>query len=325
MLAKVPTKRLDGKSSFVALTQYIASQAAALTHSEQIWDIEAVAQEMEHIASLNERVKDAVYHYVLSWPSGEDPTDQQAFDSVTATLTALNMRDHQWVAALHRNTGHVHTHVEVNRINPETLKSIYPKGDWLVLDQTCRKLELKYGWSHDRGPHSVEMGRNNTPRIARNQPDLNDDAKAARTTGARDFSSWNGRESFQEWVGKEPAQQLKRVVEKPGAKWQHVHDVLGTFNLEYRTKGSGAVVVDRDSPEKLHAKASHVGRFATLQRLEEHLGVFDSPQREPVRDRTNEQASTLEPKAKSYGNETERSASSAGQRQVCRETLYERY
>ncbi len=98
---------------------------------------------MEHVASLHERVQGTLYHYVLRWRGVESPTDGQAFDAVAATLPALHMRGHQRVAAVHRNTDHVHTHVTVNPFNPKTLKSVYPKGDWLTLDRACWELELK--------------------------------------------------------------------------------------------------------------------------------------------------------------------------------------
>ncbi|MBC5825088.1 MAG: relaxase/mobilization nuclease domain-containing protein [Candidatus Eremiobacteraeota bacterium] len=319
MLAKVPVKRLDGKSNFAALTQYIAKHATTLRASEQIWEIQRAAEEMEGVAALNQRVKDAVYHYVLSWREGESPTDQQAFDAVAATLTALHMRDHQWVAAVHRNTEHVHTHVAVNRVNPETLKSVYPKGDWLTLDRACRELEIQHGWGHDRGPHSVQIAADNAQTVTHPQRDVA--ARTAPSTRARDFAAWSGRESFQEWVGKEPALELRRVLEGPAAKWQQVHDALSEFNLEYRIKGSGAVVIDRDDPDKLHAKASHIGRFASLSKLEERLGRFEPIGQLRTLERTDEQTSS---KVRSYARDGV-GATPADERQAVRAALYARY
>jgi len=322
VLAKVPVKRLDGKSSFAVLTQYIASQAAALKASEQIWEIDHAAHEMEHVASLNERVKDAVYHYVLSWRDGESPTDGQAFDAVAATLTALQMRDHQWVAAVHRNTEHVHAHVAVNRVNPETLKSVYPKGDWLALDRACRELELRHGWSHDHGPHGVLIGPDDVPTVTRQQRDAGEGSRVGPSTGARDFAAWSGRESFHDWVGKGPGAELKRLLDTPNVKWQHVHELLAGFNLEYQAKGSGAVVVDRHDPDKLHAKASHIGRFASLGKLQERLGSFESASQQPTQQRTVGQEPA---KGKSYAQDVAAVAMGSDGRHVESDRLYARY
>jgi hypothetical protein len=324
VIAKVPVKRTDGKSSFAALTGYITRNAAALFHSKSVWSIETAAEDMAGVALRNERVKDAVYHYVLSWRDGENPSDMQAFDSMIASLTALNMQDHQWIGAVHRDTAHVHAHVAVSRINPDTFKSVYPKGDWIVLDRTCRELEVKHGWEHSPGPHRVSVAIHTAPEIVRSRYNLSDDQRANITTRARDFSAWTGLGSFQDWVGREPAALLRGVLERPNLTWPDIHRSLATFNLEYRRTGSGAVVVDRHQPEKFHAKASHVARFASLPRLEARLGQYE-PQKDkgPSHDRTPAQSAECE--ARSYRRRVEGRSLRRDHRKAQREALYERY
>jgi hypothetical protein len=63
-------------------------------HAETVLSIKTAGLEMAQVARMNERVKSAVYHFVLSWPSGEMPTDRQAEAAVRATLSALCMSDH---------------------------------------------------------------------------------------------------------------------------------------------------------------------------------------------------------------------------------------
>ncbi len=324
MLAKVPVKRIDGKSSFVALTSYILTHAAAVRHSEGVYSAESAGIEMDRVARRNERVKDAAYHYVLSWQSGENPTDSQAFDAVTATLTALNLADHQWIGAIHRNTQHVHTHVAVNRVNPESYKSVYPKGDWLALDQACRELELRHGWSHTAGPFVVEVGAGSAARVVRARRDNAEVAKPAPTTKARDFAAWNGVDSFQEWVGKAPADSLKRELEKPDASWRNVHESLKLFNLEYRTKASGAVVVDCSAPERLCAKASHLGRFASFGQLVARLGTYEHPKDSSMQQHNPKREQAVEP-ATSYRGAAEKREQPRDQSRTKRSALFERY
>lgn len=48
-------------------------------------------------------------------------------------------------------------------------------------------------------------------------------------------------------------------------------------------KGSGAIVVDRDRPDKYCAKASHLGRFASRSRLESTLGPYVLPRQDHSR------------------------------------------
>jgi len=66
---------------------------------------------------------------------------------------------------------------------------------------------------------------------------------------------------------------LRKALDRENTTWSDVRRVLGDFNLELREKGSGFVVVDR-TDERLVAKASHIGRFASRERLEQRLGPF---------------------------------------------------
>lgn len=279
MIAKVPARRLDRKSSFAALVRYVSDGASAIEHSPDLWDVESAATDMARVASLS-RARDPVYHYVLSWREGENPSDAQAFAAVTSTLSALNLHENQWVAAVHRNTKNVHAHVAANRVNLDTCKAVSIFRDWLTLDRTCRKIEIEQGWSHDNGPHVVERAKGAEPKIVI-QTNRSRQTASRESTRARDFEAWNGVESFQVWIGREPARKLKELIERPHPRWADVHDVLTSFNLEYRVKGSGAVIVDRSEPEKFHAKASHLGRFASRTQLEARLGTFEGPHGAP--------------------------------------------
>jgi hypothetical protein len=278
VLAKVPKKRIDGRSTFGSLIAYISAHASAVVCSDSLWSAETAPDEMAQVSLMNERVKDPVYHYILSWPGSELPSDASASDAVKATLRELNMIDHQWVAAIHRNTKNVHAHVAANRVHPRSFASVYPRQDWIVLDRVCRALELEHGWHHDRGPNSVDYSDVSSPRIVRDR-DRSTSKRVNPSTIARDFTAWTGLENFQSWVAREPADHVRRVLDTARCRWQDVHDALDQFNLEYRPRGSGAVVVDRDDSERFHAKASHLGRFASRSKLEAQLGPYTARQK----------------------------------------------
>jgi hypothetical protein len=283
MLAKVPVRRLDGGSSFADLVQYVMKDAAATTHSTEVWSLDDAPHEMEQVASFS-RAKYPAYHYVLSWRAAENPTDQEAFAAVKLTLTALGMHENQWVAATHRNTDNVHAHVAVNRVNPETYKAVSTFRDWLTLDRTCRQIEVERGWMHDSGPFSVEAGQGG-PQVVRTYREWSKDATAAPNARARSVATWSGRDSFQEWLGKEPARCLKLALSRPDASWNDVHRVLADFNLEYRTKGSGAVIVDRTEPDTLHATSADWLRAGSWRRVSGHIRspLTRIPRRLPAR------------------------------------------
>jgi hypothetical protein len=273
VIAKVPKGRADGRSSFASIVAYIAKSASALVFGEALWSVETAAREMQHVASANRRCAQPVYHYLVSWPQSERPSDDQAFDMVRTSLADLGLLDHQWVGAVHRNTAHTHVHVVVNRVHPTTLRAASPRRDWLILDRACRNAELKHGWSHDRGPHIV-VGSDGMAAVSRRERERSDTA-IPQSARARDFSAWTGLESFQTWVAGEPARQLLRAIQSAPRSWQTVHEVLRTHNLAYQPKGSGAIVVDLVSPDKFCAKASHLGRWAALARMQSILGPYE--------------------------------------------------
>ncbi len=90
------------------------------------------------------------------------------------------------------------------------------------------------------------------------------DASANVKTRTRDGQAWSGDRPFTTLV-REVAPALREALDRENVAWSDVRGVLGDFNLELREKGSGFVVVDR-TDERLVAKASHIGRFASRER-----------------------------------------------------------
>ena len=96
MLAKVPPKRNDSKSSFKSLQKYVESRDVIDPDTGEVigWEKDSVAvetncldkdtawREMLAVADMNGRVKDPVYHAVLSWRADENPTDEQMFEKI---------------------------------------------------------------------------------------------------------------------------------------------------------------------------------------------------------------------------------------------------
>lgn len=141
-----------------------------------------------------------------------------------------------------------------------------------------REIELRQGWERDNGPYHVRHRENGSPEIVRTTIDEDsrthgDDAPANVKTRARDGHAWTGDRAFTEWV-RDIAPALRDALARDDATWSDVRRVLADFNLELREKGSGFIVVDR-ADERLVAKASHIGRFASRERLEQRLGPLE--------------------------------------------------
>jgi hypothetical protein len=154
MIAKVQPTRKHA-SSFKRLCKYLTEERNANTEglhlrgdvvlSDNIAGLDTAAIQMEGIAFLNPRCKDALCHYELSWPPGEMPTKEQWVACASYTLSKLGYQDHQYMVVAHDDKKHFHIHIMVNKVHPETFKAHTPYRNWLTLDAAMRALEAKHG------------------------------------------------------------------------------------------------------------------------------------------------------------------------------------
>lgn len=126
---------------------------------------------------------DKSYHLVVSWPLGEAPTRAQMEAAEDRLVGALGFDGHQRISAAHRDRGHVHLHVAINRIDPLTFHAVHPFRDHFRLQEACVELEAEHGFA--RGVHSRDAHE-----AARNR-------EAARTPGrGRSAAPDPAREAF---------------------------------------------------------------------------------------------------------------------------------
>ncbi|WP_207817735.1 relaxase/mobilization nuclease domain-containing protein, partial [Pseudomonas sp. 74_A] len=142
-----------------------------------------------------------VYHVTLNWQEGENPTDEQAFEAARQAMKAVGMEDHQYVAAVHRDTANEHVHLMVNRVHPDTYKAIYPDRDYSKLDKCMREIELEQGWRHSPGPYAVhERGGKKVVDWAKETPQEwhkeQREKKVKQPTKAKDMERHTGNESL---------------------------------------------------------------------------------------------------------------------------------
>ena len=229
-----------------------------------------------------------VYHVAINWMEGEHPSREQAERACQHVVAALGCADHQAAWAIHRDTNNDHVHLVVNRVHPERLTVWTPWCDYLTLDRCMRELEIELGHGRANGPwitldteHGPEIVRmSRAERRARGL--LKDDGGPRLTDPATRAEKHSGADSFQRWMAgpQGPAQELKTVIERPGATWQDVHAALARYGVRIERKGSGMVVTStiddgRGGERVLAAKASQLGRWAAKGELEKRLGPFE--------------------------------------------------
>lgn len=229
------------------------------------WSLESAASEMNLTASENRHCKDAVYHFILSWQSEENPSPDAIFKSVRYSLKQLGMEDHQYVAAIHRDTDNVHCHVSANRVHPSTFRAQNMWNDADTLQKCCRVLERDLGFKVDNGSwHMDEYG--DLHRTKRDMP--------SAPRGAIKREIFSDKESLHGYAVRETRQMLNDFSEQDSLNWPLVHNVLYTRGLGLREQQGGLAVYDLLNPDGVSVKASDVHPAISHKVMVERWGDF---------------------------------------------------
>ncbi|AVF38189.1 TraI/MobA(P) family conjugative relaxase [Rahnella sikkimica] len=227
----------------------------------------SAAAEMNMTAMQNRHCKDAVYHFILSWQGDEDPTADAIFSSVRYSLESLGMKDHQYVAAIHRDTDNIHCHVSANRVHPETFRAQNMWNDADTLQKCCRVLERELGFKVDNGSWNMdEYG--DLHRARRNMP--------AVPRGAAKREIFSDRESLHGYAVRETREAISHVDENGRLDWVSLHNLLHTSGLGLREQNGGLAVYDLIRPEGISVKASDVHPAISLPAMEQRFGGFQA-------------------------------------------------
>lgn len=279
MIAKVPARRNDGRSSFASLSNYLTAAKLDRETGEVLRDlrdvhiesnclsVQTAPVEMRAVADMNARANDPVYHCVISWQAGERPTDKQMVDAAKAAQAAIGMDGHQYLYAIHKDTDNVHIHMMINRVHPDTHKAVYPKRDYFALDKCMREIEISQGWKHDNGPYRVSDGK-----VIRSERK----ATPSTPTKVRDLEAATGGQSLLSYA-QEAAPEIVKTLES--WKWQELHSALRQHGLAIREAGQGFKIFDIANPETPPIKASDVAPELGGGKLKKRLGEFEKPLR----------------------------------------------
>lgn len=99
-----------------------------------------------------------VLHYTLSWATSDNPSPEHMRETARSSLEALGLSGHQVLMAAHGDKEHLHVHLVVNTIHPDT-------GLTAALKYTKERLS-RWAEAYERahGIHCEERIRNNAER-----------------------------------------------------------------------------------------------------------------------------------------------------------------
>lgn len=243
----------------------MAGEVACETNA---FSLETAAAEMNMIASQNTRVKDAVYHFIISWPEQDRPTDQQVFESAQYALKSIGLEGHQYVTAIHRDTDNVHAHVAANRVHPETFKAANMWDDVDVLQKSMRILERHYGFTQDNGSWQLNAD-NKLVRPGLRYP--------SAPQGASKLQSFSNQQSLFHYAAEHARPKVNEMLKNNEPSWRDLHLLLHAEGLGLRQQGKGLVVYNFLRPDDPPLKASSIHPSLTKTRLEPICGVYSGP------------------------------------------------
>jgi hypothetical protein len=268
MIAKVQPTRQHA-SSFRRLCKYLTTERDADTGellsrgdvvlSDNVAGLDTVAVQMEGIAFLNPRCKDALCHYELAWPPGERPSRPQWMDCASHTLNALGYQDHQYMVVAHDDKKHFHIHIMVNKVHPKTFKAHTPYRNWLTLDAAMRVLEAKYGWTHTAGPTRWDEESKQAVRASYSERNALHTARQQPTGTATKYEHYHDEESLQTYMRREVAPLVRTLLTRQNASWEALHTFLAKYHLRIEKGESGGYMV-LAVDHNIRVKASDVFR-----------------------------------------------------------------
>ena len=215
---------------------------------------------LAEIANIQERntssKTDKTYHLIVSFPPGEKPTPAQLHDIEDKLCEAIGLADHQRISAVHNDKDHFHFHVAINKVHPQTFKTITPYFDQPRLQAACIELEKK---------HALTPTNHQMPE--RSQGKLNGRAEAMELQGKQ--------QSLIQWVRDEAGPALLKAQET-GRGWQDLHKAAATYGLEIKPRGAGLVIAVAGD-KYARVKPSEIDRRLSFGALTSKWGAFQEP------------------------------------------------
>lgn len=121
----------------------LKNRAELLVYNQCFGDKKELRQQFNEVRKLNPKLSRPAMHISLSFPPGEVLDKATLQRVIEDCANELGIDKNQYIAVLHKDTGHQHVHIVVNRVgfNGKTLSD---SNNYKKIADCCRKLEQKY-------------------------------------------------------------------------------------------------------------------------------------------------------------------------------------
>jgi asparagine synthetase B (glutamine-hydrolysing) len=119
------------------------NRAEILVFNKCFGDQQELIQQFNDVRWLNPKLSKPVMHITLSLAPGEHLTKDKWMEVAEQCAKDMGFENNQYVAIQHKDTGHEHLHIVVNRVGFEK-QTVSDSNSYKKIAAHCRKMELKY-------------------------------------------------------------------------------------------------------------------------------------------------------------------------------------
>lgn len=226
-------------NDFFALARYLVNGRTQPTPANRVaWvltqnlptsDAIDAATLMTATAELSTRCRNACYHTIIAWAKDERPTPETMQEIATRTLDLAGLAEHQALVMGHGDKAHVHLHMMINRVHPDTGRAWSTSNDYRRFDRIMRQLSDDYGFQY-------------VPAHAFN-PDLTDDLPTKPNSNAAYAAKRGANTARPQWSSR-TARQLGAAVSENldhATSWNDIEFAFAEFGVALEPKGTGLI------------------------------------------------------------------------------------
>ncbi|MFC0771646.1 relaxase/mobilization nuclease domain-containing protein [Terrimonas alba] len=155
----------------------LKDRAEVLCYNQCYGNDKELIQQFNEVRQLNPRLSKPVLHITLSLAPGEKLQAHVLTEIAQDCAKDLGFSNNQFVAVLHKDTGHQHLHIVGNRIGFDR-KTLSDSNNYKKIAEFCRKMELKHELQQVLNPRRyLSKEFRNIPRLDQRKQQLKEDIK----------------------------------------------------------------------------------------------------------------------------------------------------
>ncbi|CZO82984.1 TraI/MobA(P) family conjugative relaxase [Legionella pneumophila] len=251
IIRHIPMKKIR-LSSFSGLVQYLCNKQnkqervgkVRLSNCNSLDSIWAVQEVLATQAKNQRATGEKTYHMLISFASGENPSDKVLREIEESVTSSIGFKEHQRISVVHHDTDNLHIHVAINKIHPKNFNMIEPFRAYKTFAEIASRLEIELGLQITN--HQTRKNRSENL--------------------ADDMEHHSGIESLINWMKRHCKEKIETAT-----SWKEIHGILAENGLMMRVKANGFVFCN---VQGLTVKASSISRTFSKKNLECMLGSF---------------------------------------------------